>query len=226
MKPETLFHGFLKAPLRPREQGSTSKRDTLGRNMANTVSHEKREYVRALISTNAKITRIDPQQLKKPLEFGAEMVPGNQEYPRERETGNEQGLPLWANQFAQCIQRMEDKLDRILEKLECGRPDILPASDVTIRDISGSGMSLVLSEQIDTGQLLLISMSLPGFPLNSFQAYGKVVRVSPRRGKDKGFFDAAVKFLNISDTDREQLIAYSFSAQRKAIRTVNETASN
>jgi hypothetical protein len=194
--------------------------------MANKISREKREYVRALISTKAKVARIDPKQLEPLSELGGEMFPGNAEYDRESKAGTEEAFPRWANQFAQCLQRIDEKLDRILAKLECERSDVSPARDATIKDISGSGMGLVLSDPVETGQLLQISMSLPGFPLNSFQAYGRVVRISARSGKDKGLFDAAVKFLQISDTDREHLIAYSFSAQRKAIRTVTETASN
>jgi hypothetical protein len=201
------------------------QREYSGRNMANKISQEKREYVRALISTNAKIARIDPKQMTRLPKQGAEMVPENLGVDRKSETDVEQGFSRWANQFAQCLQRIDEKLDRILEKLECERSDVSPTMDATIKDISGSGMGLVLSEPLETGQLLQISMSLPGFPLNSFQAYGKVVRISARSGKDKGLFDVAVKFLQISETDREHLIAYSFSAQRKAIRTVNETAS-
>jgi hypothetical protein len=197
------------------------QRENSERNMANKISREKREYVRALISTNAKIARIDPKQMKRLPELGVE----NLGVDRRPETEAEQAISRWANQFAQCLQRIDEKLERILEKLECERANVSPATNATIKDISGSGMGLVLSEPLETGQLLQISMSLPGFPLNSFQAYGKIVRICARSGKDKGLFDAAVKFLQISDTDREHLIAYSFSAQRKAIRTVNESAS-
>lgn len=193
--------------------------------MANQISCEKREYVRALFSTRAKIVRIDPGQLKTFPEPGEAMSAGNSGHGRGPETGSEQAISRLVHQFTQYLDRIDEKLDRILEKLECDRSDILPAVDATIKDISGSGIGLVLSESIETGQLLQISMNLPGFPLNSFQAYGKVVRISPRGGQGEGLFDAAVQFLHISEVDREQLIAFSFSAQRKAIRTINETAS-
>ncbi|MFH0728876.1 MAG: PilZ domain-containing protein [Pseudomonadota bacterium] len=183
---------------------------------------EKREFVRALISTNAKIARIDPKHLDKLRAPDDAIARGNSEYV----PGTETGLPQWANQFAECLQRIDNKLDRILEKLECEHTEVSPADDATIRDISGSGLGLVLSEPIETGQLLQISMSLPGFPLNSFQAFGRVVRVSPRKGNNDGLFDVAVKFLNMSESDREQLIAYSFSAQRKAIRSVSGITSD
>jgi hypothetical protein len=201
------------------------KRSRPGKDMANR-SREKREFVRALISTNAKIARIDLKQLDKLRVPDRTMVKGNPEYTPGLETETETGLPQWANQFAEYLLRIDEKLDRILEKLECEHQDVSPADDATIRDISGSGLGLVLSEPIETGQLLQISMSLPGFPLNSFQAFGKVVRVSPRKGNNDGLFDVAVKFLNMSESDREQLIAYSFSAQRKAIRSVSGITSD
>jgi hypothetical protein len=193
--------------------------------MANK-KREKREFVRVLISTNAKIARIDSKQLDKLRGAGHTMVKGNPEYAPLLEPGSDAGLSQWANQFAEYLFRIDEKLDRILEKLACEYPGVSPVDDATIRDISGSGLCLVLSELIETGQLLQISMSLPGFPLNSFQAYGEVVRISPRKGKDDGLFDVAVKFLNMSESDREQLIAYSFSAQRKAIRTVSGSSSD
>jgi hypothetical protein len=187
--------------------------------MANKVSREKREYVRALISTNVKIARIDPNRLEKLSGLSEAMPAGNPENAQAPEAVTEEDLPRWVNQFAQYLLRIDEKLDRILEKLECEPSEVSQFVDATIRDISGSGMGLVVPEAVEIGQLLQICMSLPGFPLNSFQAYGKVVRISPHRGKDKGLFHAAVKFLHMSDTDRERLIAYSFSAQRKAIRS-------
>jgi c-di-GMP-binding flagellar brake protein YcgR len=67
-------------------------------------------------------------------------------------------------------------------------------------------------------------MALPGMPVGTFRAYGEVVRVSARSGKDSGLFDVAVKFLNISETERDQLIACSFAAQRRSIRNASEDA--
>lgn len=194
--------------------------------MANKISREKREYVRALISTNVKIARIDPKQMKELPELGTEIAPGDLVYDRKSESDAEQGFLQWANKFSQRLKKIDEKLNQILEKLECERSGVSAATDATLRDISGSGMGLVLFEPVELGQIFQISMSIPGFPLSSFQAYGKVVRISARSGKDKGLFDVAVKFLQISDTDREHIIAYSFSAQRKAIRTVKETGSN
>jgi hypothetical protein len=201
---------------------SHRQRGHIGEDMANNMPHEKREYVRALISTKAKIARIDPAQVERLSGFDEAMVPVTTECAFGLQDGSEQDLPRWAKRIAEHLLRIDEKLDRILEKLRCERSEVSPAIDATIIDISGSGIGLVIPEPLETGQLLQISMSLPGFPLNSFQAYGKVVRLSPRKGKDKGLFNAAVKLLYISEADQEQLIAYSFSAQRKAIRTAIE----
>lgn len=195
--------------------------------MPNKISPEKREYVRALISTSAKISRVDSGNLGKISGLGSTTAFGTSGFSSLLENDTEKELFLhWTNQVAGYLLTIDDKLDRILKKLGCEPSEASMAIAATINDISGSGMKLVLSEAIQIGQLLKISMNLPGLPVSHFEACGKVVRVSSRSGKEKGLFDVAVKFLYISEADRERLIACSFSAQRKNIRTVNETTSD
>lgn len=129
--------------------------------------------------------------------------------------------PAWAARLARHLLRIDEKLDRIIERIGCQCPDISGPRVVDTVNISGSGIGLVLTEAIDIGQVLEISVNLPGFPLGVFEAYGEVVRVTAKKGKDKGLFDVALKFLYINDEDREQLIACSFAAQRKVIRETN-----
>lgn len=191
--------------------------------MTSEKSGERREYIRAFISTRVTIKPVDPETFcDGALKAGP--LPRDLDNLKAVATGADQAPP-WVNRLAAYLVRIDEKLDRILDRLEENRPKASRRTTAAAREVSGSGMQLVLSERIDNGQHLIISLNLPGFPLNNIQAYGKVVRVSPRRGKDKGMFDVAVKFLYINETDREQLIAYSFCEQRKAIRAGNSTDS-
>lgn len=187
--------------------------------MISDQSGERREFIRAFISTRASIKLVDPETFGDGASI-AGALPRDLGNPTAVATGADP-TPAWVNRLASYLMKIDEKLDRILDHLEKDRPQASRRTTAAAREVSGSGMRLVLSERIDNGQHLTISLDLPGFPLNNIQAYGQVVRVSPRRGKDKGMFDVAVKFLYINETDREQLIAYSFCEQRKAIRAGN-----
>jgi hypothetical protein len=194
--------------------------------MAEASRRERRGHVRGLISIKAKVTPIDPAKAKGLLPSGAEPpaqesgAPGTQ----AARAGGHQGPPDWAVHLARQLAGIEDKLDRLLEKLECEGAPVVATAIADTKDISGSGIGLVLTGPIQKGQLIEISMALPGMPVGTFRAYGEVVRVSARSGKDSGLFDVAVKFLNISETERDQLIACSFAAQRRSIRNASEDA--
>jgi len=182
---------------------------------------ERREYIRAFISTRVTIERVDPAALGDAPALVAGTLPRDTDNIQTVAVDADQVPPPWVNRLAAYLVKIDEKLDRILDQLEEKRLESSLKTTAAAREVSGSGMRLALSERIEKGQHLRISMNLPGVPLNNIQAYGKVIRVSARRGKDKGMFDVAVKFLYISDTDREQLIAYSFCEQRKIIRAGN-----
>jgi hypothetical protein len=187
--------------------------------MSSKESRERRAHVRAVFSTEATVTLIDPMQLEKITQPDATKKT-NTFFPADNQGKGVSPISSeWAPQFFSYLMRIEEKLDRILEKLDCGSAEGQRPAAAKLNDISGSGVSLILSEPLEKDALLEISMNLPGFPLDRFDAYGKVVRVSPRAGKDKGLFDVGVKFIYISESERERLIACSFSAMRKAIRS-------
>ena len=90
----------------------------------------------------------------------------------------------------------------------------------TAQNVSGVGVNLFLNEEMDVGQLVLISLSVPGFSIGFLQAYGEVVRVSLKGDRGQQSFDTSIKFLIINETEREKLISYAFHKQRQAIRSL------
>jgi len=80
------------------------------------------------------------------------------------------------------------------------------------------GSSSILEDAFQEGQLVLISVSVPGFSIGFLRAYGEVVRVTAVKTKDRQLYETSIKFLIISEDEREKLIAYSFYRQRQVIR--------
>jgi hypothetical protein len=175
-----------------------------------------------LISVKAKVTLIEPAKAAELLQSWSESAPDGVRAAGPTEGGGYQHPPGWVVRLSRRLEDIEDKLDRILGKLGCEVSESLDAEIADTRDISGSGIGLILSEPIERGRMIEISMALPGMSVDAFHAYGEVVRISARSGKDKGLFDVAVKFLYINEAEREQLIACSFAAQRRSIRNASD----
>ena len=79
------------------------------------------------------------------------------------------------------------------------------------KDVSSSGMGLVVNEKLYEGTLLLLEFELPELK-NAVCAEGKVVWVkgdlADRNKTGKREFQAGIQFLNIKADDKNRLIAY------------------
>jgi hypothetical protein len=120
--------------------------------------------------------------------------------------------------FAAFLMQIDEKLNRILDTLGADQPDPDAVEVSETMNISGSGASLLLKQPLDVGQLLEISLKIPYFPLGLFKTKGKVVRVLPRRYNNEDLFEVGIQFLNLSDEQREKIVAYTFQQQRKRLR--------
>ncbi len=83
----------------------------------------------------------------------------------------------------------------------------------TTTDISGSGFGMVEPCELELGSRILMSITLPSAPWRPVMAVGEVVHSDSIR---EGTL-SAVHFSDISDTDRERIIHYTFSKQRKEL---------
>ncbi len=176
--------------------------------MAEQNGEEKRSYVRADLATRVKVQPVSREAFEhhKAMRVGglADEAPG--------EDGGRMGY------LFDRLNRIEEKLDRILDKLDPDSGAGEATSYGTAQNISGAGINLILEDAFEVGQLVLISLSVPGFSIGFLQAYGEVVRVAPDTGKGQPSFDTSIKFLIISEDEREKLIGYAFQRQRQMIR--------
>ncbi len=113
--------------------------------------------------------------------------------------------------------QIDEKLNKVIRLLE-GKDHENSLEVIETINISGSGMSMIMSGNIEKGQKIDLSLRLPDFPLGKFEVCAEVVRVKHGKEKHKGYLDVGVKFLNISQEGREALISYIFKQQRKMIR--------
>lgn len=182
--------------------------------MGNEKTLLKRNNFRALITAKAKVTLIDRDEFKEIT--SSDLVKKIDFSLSTGEPKNDLLLSL----LTDFLVQIDEKLDLVLNKLE-GKNTGSAKNDLEVRqtvDISGSGVSLVLNESVDIGQILRIMIKLPGFPFGRFEAYGEVVRILPIDENDQTTYNAGIKFLNLKEEEKERLISYTFSQHRKHIR--------
>lgn len=200
---------------------------------------EKRDNVRATISTKVRIKRIDndmahdlilpPRTAAHRTDEKADQKPAHAEGDSNRGSMQAGDLPLLLDEvnhtalsfLMDSIVVLNDKMDKIIDLLEAEKGE----NNIAVKEavnISGTGMKLILFEHVDIGQILDISINIPGFPLGGFNAYGEVVRVQKIKAPKKPLYEAGIQFINILEKEREMLIAYAFSLERRKIRQMKK----
>jgi hypothetical protein len=117
------------------------------------------------------------------------------------------------------LLQMDEKLDQILTRLskeEMNR-GLLTKQGIGI-NISGSGMSVVVEEPVELGQIIQAHFVLSRIPLVFINAFGEVLRVMPVDENGKITYNLGIEFLDLKPSDRERIIACVFQRERKSIR--------
>jgi hypothetical protein len=178
---------------------------------------EKRTFVRALISTRAKIKLLSPHELEEIRTLRAAAFP-LQGYPSQPSDGVDDA-PAYLGELVELLVQIDDKLDRVMDLLIHGKGgDAAPPEVLQTIDISGAGMFMVLSAPLEVGQLLQVTIRFPGFPLGLFKVLGEVVRIEPATEERGVVYHTGVRFLEMTDAERDRLVAYTFMQQRRTIR--------
>lgn len=186
--------------------------------MAENKPAEKRKYVRTKGSIRAKIKRITPHEFHNIQSLRNTISAAYNAHNSEvTSVVNPLPEPLFEN-FAEFLLKIDEKLDRLIDILDGNKHDTDKIEVVETIDISGSGISLIISGTIEVGWLVHVTLNIPVCPIGIFNTYGEVVRIKLFQGGSKGLFEIGIKFLDIREKDREILIAYAFSWQRKIIR--------
>jgi hypothetical protein len=180
--------------------------------MAERNTEEKRTCVRADLATRVKVQPVSREE----FELSKATRIGNVSKGPNTDEGSLSDSRI--GYLFDRMNRIEDKLDRILQKLDPENSNEEMTCYGLAQNVSGAGINLILEEAFEEGQLVLITLSVPGFSIGFLQAYGEVVRVLPMHSNERESFETSIKFIIISEEEREKLISYAFRIQRQAIR--------
>lgn len=209
--------------------------------MTEFISSEKRENVRAILTVRATIRLLSKKEIEKVHSLtnrsagrSEKETPEDKNQPEGDGTVNPSiaGLSNFitmldentnpsVSYFVECLCKMDEKLDRIIDTLE----NITDGKEIKIENtsnISASGLGLVTRTPIENNCMLEIILYIPGFPHGRLKTYGEVVYSRPREDTEEDLFDVGIKFLTLSEPEREGLVAYTFCQHRKEIRHIKE----
>ena len=115
--------------------------------------------------------------------------------------------------FLNMILWLDFKVDLILHHLRTNELlSHFPNVEKTT-DLSGSGFGLKPGSKLKPGMRIIISLTLPDALSRPVFAVGEAVRRNDASQDDQAA--AAVRFIEISEADRERLIRFTFRQQRR-----------
>jgi hypothetical protein len=112
------------------------------------------------------------------------------------------------------LEMVDRKLNMVIDLLS-GKDQLFHGLYVDVV-VSGSGLKYVSDRKLDAGVLVEFRLALPFFPKSRIAALGKVVRCEKRDVKGNDAWETSVSFVAINEKDRDVLIRYVFSKERKA----------
>lgn len=134
--------------------------------------------------------------------------PGVEEMPFTRES-------LFNNPIVWEINRKLDLLihmylgDDFMELMRTPQKDV---------NLSASGIRFITKESFLPGDLVEVSMILPMAPLLYLQLLGDVLRIKPVTSGETARSAIAVRFLQVDNDTKEDIIRYLFKRQREVLR--------
>lgn len=120
----------------------------------------------------------------------------------------------------ELIYQTNLKMDRILDILEDGRTEKYAVSENENVNISGAGIRFVADQAFSIGDIIALRIFLPLATQTQIHVLGEVRKVIESERKGKYFI--AVKFVELSEDDREMIIKYVFKRQREILRLTSD----
>jgi hypothetical protein len=117
----------------------------------------------------------------------------------------------------QKIDKVISNQEKILKKFDKEDEVQDVSAEGECIDISGSGVHMLVTEKLNPGSLLELTIEPPINPPIQIILLGKLSRVCKSKDKENNGFEASVTFTAINEDDREDLIKYIFQRQRELI---------
>ncbi len=127
------------------------------------------------------------------------------------------GAPTGDEVLLATLQRIEEKLDLLLEGAGKARPCSLGEADMKSAVVSASGLQTTTDEPFRPGDAVKVELLLPESPPRLVTALAQVVsgptrRIEGRRQK------VSLAFECVDDGGRDAIVRYACDVQRRAIR--------
>ncbi len=120
------------------------------------------------------------------------------------------------------LEALEKKLDLILELVSERRSpeDRSGLKPGRLTSLSGSGLSFTARPDPEVGKddQLEVLVYLPGFPGQPIELLTTVVRAGKPEAENGPEWECAVTYSTIAESDQDQIIAYIFKHQRRALK--------
>jgi len=110
------------------------------------------------------------------------------------------------------LVHFDKKLDLILERLPI---DLMKARTQSV-NLSATGMRIKVKKKFNLQEMVKIKMLLPTLPAKEVVITGQVVRMHPVR---EGEYELALRFHDLSDELREEIVQHTLKQQRKTLLT-------
>jgi len=186
--------------------------------MADQKGEEKREFVRTDLSIQATLAPIGQNELGRKLSLRQVFSSDRDETLDDPDAETLDSTKNAIYDLAEFLIRIDEKIDRITDFLGIDQTDEDSLQVIRTLNISGSGISMVITRPLEIGQLLDISLTIPDFPLGVFRVQGEVMRSSQLKGKESHLYEAGIRFLDLNEEQRERLVSFTFRQQRRTIR--------
>ena len=117
----------------------------------------------------------------------------------------------------QKIDKIISNQDRILKNFDT-EEEVQELSEAgECIDISGSGAHMLVTEELNPGTLLELTIEPPFNTSIQIILLGEISRISKSNDKENNGFEASITFTAVNEDDRENLIKYIFQRQRELI---------
>ncbi len=115
------------------------------------------------------------------------------------------------------MQEINRKLDYLINTLILKEEGLL-YEDVKPVNISASGMRIEMEEEAQVGDVIELKMVLPSTPPIALLTYGEVVRVQKKEKEGKTVYETALRFTEMSEDIRDEIIQYTLKREREIIK--------
>jgi len=180
---------------------------------------ERRSYVRGNFSFKIKFKTMTSNEYEGLVRSDEAIPPYFQKETGIDITDKKNGVDTAVDpSLVNYLALIDEKLDLILELLaKDSKIDGLFNQGIG-KNISGSGMNIMVDRPVESGQIIHSKFYLSKTPLVFLDIFGEVVRSTKVDEYGQTMYSLGIKFLDISVNDQERIITSVFQRQRGVLR--------